>query len=180
MAALTHSSMGKNPTIQSEPTPKKIESLVVEDLSAFEGTPAVEVAQVPVPKQSTLSEGDKKKMEDVLFMGRTAQIVEVVGHKFELSTLTHKEYNTLIKELGKKETANTFDIRTCTLAFALRSIDGIKLEDLPTEMEYASVIDKRVDLIDNMQLKVIERLFAEYDKLSTEADKLVAADNLKK
>jgi hypothetical protein len=179
MAALTHSSMGKNPTIQPEPT-KKIESLVVEDLSAFEGTPAVEVVQVPVPKQSTLSEVDRKKMEDVLFMGRTTQTFDIVGHKFELSTLTHKEYNTLIKELGRKEAANTFDIRSCTLAFALRSIDGVKLEDLPTDTEYASVVDKRIDLIDNMQLKVIERLFAEYDKLSTEADKLVAADNLKK
>jgi hypothetical protein len=183
MAVLTHPTMSKG-TGPASPGPKPIpqEPIIVEDLSQFESGPEPQPVQEPVqaPK-STLAEEERKKLDDLIFLGKVSKEVELAGHRFELATLTHKEHTALMRELAKvSETANLFVIRAYTLAFALKRLDGVGLDDIKIEGEFESPFAKRLDLIDNMQLRVIERLFEEYSALSDESDKIVTSDNLKK
>lgn len=177
--------MGKNTSTQpKEKNPS--ESFVVNDLSEFGEVDPKEVSALEnfveeIPIEVAISNEDKQKIENILFLGRTSKTVEIGGHNFELSTLTHKEHNTLAEELvkmGDKLTA--LNVRIYTLSSALRSIDGVKLGDFKIDQEFNTPFEKNVYLLDNMQLKVIEKLFEEYNMLLEQTEKIVSGDVIKK
>jgi hypothetical protein len=184
MAVLTHPTMSKG-TGPASPGPKPIPQapIIVEDLSQFESgpepqpSPTIE-AQGQKPK---LDDSERRKLDDLIFLGRVSREIDLVGHKFELATLTHKEHTMLMRELSRvSDTANLFVIRVYTLAVAIKKLDGVSIDDIKTEGEFESAFAKRVEFIDSMQLRVIEKLFEEYSLLSDESDKMVTSDNLKK
>ena len=129
---------------------------------------------------------DRKKLESILFLGRLTKIVDFAGHKFEVSTLTNREQNDIVRELyGFSEGADLFIIRTLTLANALKSIDGIKLDDMDVyseeeESQFTSKYNRRKDIVDNMQLSVVEKVYEEYTNLLKESDALITGDAIKK
>lgn len=158
------------------------QSYVVEDLSVFEAQEeVVEKGEVvfEATTKKLLSEQGRQIIEDLLFVGKTSKTVEIAGHKFELSTLTHREHNLLMKELAKiNETADIFNIRIYTLSSAIRSIDGVKFDEVIDST--SGIFEGKLNFLDNLQLKVIEQLFMEYSKLVEETDKIVTGESIKK
>jgi hypothetical protein len=180
MAVLTHPSMSKGTPINQAPKAKEPEPVVVEDLSQFGASPEPQVQAAPTLKDQ-LQEADRKQLDDLIFVGRIAKDVELVGHTFELTTLTHKEHTLLMRELAKvSDTANLFVVRAYTLALSVKKIDGKALDEFQVEGSFESPFARKVEVIDSMQLRVIEKLFDEYSLLSDASDKLVTSDNLKK
>jgi hypothetical protein len=185
MAVLTHPTMSKG-TGPASPGPKPVTQppIIVEDLSQFESGPEPQQVQEPVQaSKSLLVEEERKKLDDLIFLGKVSKEVDLAGHRFEVATLTHKEHTALMAELSefaKASEASLFVIRAYTMAFVLKRIDGVRIDDIKTEGEFKNPFAKRLDLIDNMQLRVIEKLYEEYSVLSDESDKIVTSDNLKK
>jgi hypothetical protein len=183
MATITHNSMRKAPIVSQaqEQTPLQQE-FVVEDLSAFEGGPEPELPVKAVEIKPELSEEARKKIEDLIFLGRTIKTIEIAGHKFELSTLSHKEHNALAKELAKlgNESSDVWRIRVYTLSFAIRSVDGVAFDALDLGQEFATLLEKKLYVLDNMQLRVIEQLFVEFGQMLDDSEKVVTGDAIKK
>jgi hypothetical protein len=127
-----------------------------------------------------------KKLESILFLGRLTKLVEIAGAKFEISTLANKEQNDIVRELMNfGESADLFLVRTITLAHALKTVDGIKLDDMDVfseeeEGQFTSKYKRRQLIVDNLQLFVVEKLFDEYNNLLKENESLVAKDTIKK
>ena len=112
----------------------------------------------------------KKKVSDLLekliFVGRTRKEVEIEGVKFVVSTLSNKEHGEMVKALYRfQDAADLFTVRVLTLGQALRSIDGVELDDIEIDGEFESPYQKRMSLIDMLQISVVEKLFDEYESL---------------
>lgn len=185
MAIVTHPSMRKGTTTQQIQQPKK-DVFIVDDLSEFgekcdniENTESV-VEQIKVESEEELE--TKKKLEDLIFLGRTSKIIKLAGYEFEISTLSHKEHNNLMKELAEisKEMSDVWKIRIYTLASAVKKVNGIKLEELYFDGNFNSDFKKKVAILDSMQLRVIEHLFEEYSSLLEESEKVILGDTIKK
>lgn len=184
MPKITHPSMGRTgagsvpqPTqgyVVDDPTdmPSNIPPAVAQNIEAYmsrNNEQAAEsdldlpgVAPVTKPKPKV----DRSKLESLLFIGRVTTEVELFGHRFEISTLSNKEHNTMAKELYKfAEGADLFTVRILVLGHALKSIDGVSLDDIEIDGEFDSDYHKRMAVLDGMQLSLIEALYEEYGKL---------------
>ena len=193
MAKIMHSEMRRGPEAPA-PTSNvsNQQNFIVDDMSdvttsvdqrlaAFEAPqPNQEpqrIVEAPIPKVDVAS---KKKLESLIFMGRHTKTVELAGHKFELSTLTHRENNEIvIKLMGIGETADIFIVRALTLANAVKSIDEMALDSFELDEQFETALDRRTAVIDQMQLALVERLYAAYEALVKEADEVIYGEKIK-
>jgi len=162
-----------------------VEPSIDDRLAEFEGGQKEAVEPV-APAETSMTKPNKpeinitKSLEKLIFMGRHSKVLEFADHKFEISTLTHKENNEIVNELmGFGEAADLFTIRILTLAYSLRSIDGINLADIEVDGEFESTLDKQMAIVDHLQLSLVERLYAAYEALVKEADEVVYGENVK-
>ncbi len=196
MAKITHPEMKRGRDVQNSNQPKAdtyvvndksdakeaTDTVLDERIAEFEGTPVEEKsAGIEFPLPPKKPEPDiQKALEKLIFMGRHSKEIDLVGHKFEISTLSHKENNAIVAELMNfGEAADLFTIRVLTLAYALRKIDGASLDETELVGDLESDFHKRMTIIDNLQLSLVERLHAEYEKLVKEADDVVYGETIK-
>jgi len=128
----------------------------------------------------------KAKAESLLFLGKITKDVTIVGHKYSLSTLTAKEHNQMMKELYNiADAADLFTIRSYTLGNALKAIDDVTVDSMDAfENEtfdmFVNKFMRRVAIVDNMQLSIVEKLYNEYNTLLQEADSIINGQLIKK
>jgi len=175
MAKMTHPSMRRagEKSVQTK-APK---AYVVEDASSdkldeqlkdFEQPKEVQQFESSVPPER------KKKLESLVFLGKLSKDVKIMDHTFTLQTLTNKENNDIMKALYVfGDGADLFTIRVLTLANALKAVNGEPLGAIEIDGEFESDFHKRIAIIDDMQLLVIEKLYDAYNELLEECDKLV-------
>lgn len=159
-------------------------NFIVDDLSEFEGVPA-RAEQQTTKQEVAVSPAEMPKnklLESLIFLGRASRTVIISGSEFEISTLSHREHNDLVKVLSQntKEQADIWKIRTFTLSFAIRAINSVPIEEIDIGRDFQSTTDKAVFILDNMQLEVISRLFSEYGDLVKESEKAVSGEDIKK
>jgi len=127
-------------------------------------------AEFDLPPRKPIS----KTLEKLIFVGRISTEVEIDGAVFELSTLTNKEHGEIVRRMYRfAEAADLFIVRVLTLANAIKKIDGISLDDIDLDGSFEDDFHKRISIIDQLQLSVVEQLFEEYEKLvedKTEAE----------
>jgi hypothetical protein len=195
MAKITHQEMRGAKDV-STPTPQA-QNYIVDDLSgaitpqalderlaAFEGKKEEEMTQIEQSKEEVKKIDPqvetKKKLEKIIFMGRHSKTLELAGHKFDISTITHKENNEIMSRLMNiGEAADIFTIRVLTLSYAIRSIDGIAPANIEIEGQFDTALDHNVALIDNMQLGLVERLYNAFEALVKESDSIVYGEAIK-
>lgn len=159
---------------QKEPAPSAID----EHLKQFE-KPKAPIPQYadgdtkfPVPQKT--AEEKKQSIERLIFMGRDTKVVEAAGHKFELSTMTHREHNEIVKMLYSfGDAADLFTVRILTLANVLRKIDDMPIDEIDIDGEFESAYQRRISIIDHLQVALVTKLHEEYEKLIAENNKLL-------
>ena len=155
------------------------------DLAAFEGggaqqTNIIEPTEFVLPPSKPVDEEVQRSLESLIFMGRLSKTIELAGHKFEISTLTHKENAAIVKKLMSfGEAADLFTIRVLTLAYALRTIDGVRLDDIQVPGEFEDGYHKRMTIVDNLQIGLVERLNTEFEALTKSANETIYQDRIK-
>ncbi len=153
---------------------------VVDDASGL-GAPVEVMTPIIVgtdrPEVSTERRG---LLESLIFLGSASKTVDLGGCKFKLSTLSNQEHNQLVKELYRfGAAADVLVVRTLTLALALKTVNDVLLEDLPTDQEYDSVVAKKSAIVDSMQQKVVSKLYDEYEQLVESVDKQLSGPEIK-
>ncbi len=184
MSKLTHPDM--NPTREA-PAKTKPQTFVVDDatrtapptiderMAQFEAPshPQPSGMEYPLPPKKPVSQA----LEKLIFIGRLTDEVEIAGIKFEISTLTNKENNQIVKMMYNfSDAADLFTLRVLTLANAVRKIDGVTLDDLDIEGEFESDFHKRMSIIDNLQISVVSTLYEAYEKLTGEGEEVAKDD----
>lgn len=156
------------PTTQPpvQPPPPTVDDRLAQ-FAAPPSEPEKSGAEFDIPERKPLT----KALEKLIFIGRLSKEVEISGVKFEISSLTNKEHNEIVHMMyGFTDPADLFTIRLITLANALRSVDGVPIMDIDIEGSFESDLHRRMSVIDHLQLSVVETLYDEYEKLTTEAD----------
>lgn len=141
------------------------------------------MAQQEETPQETVEPAKKNMLEELIFCGRLEQTVDIAGNKFVLKTLNNKEHTHVMRELYKvSDGSDLFALRFIILSQALVSINGIPIDNFPTQNEYTEEdINKiRMETINNMQVSVIEKLFEVYNSLVEQSKKIVEGPELKK
>lgn len=162
-----------------------VEDFTKEDLSdedldnkinEFESGSSTEYSESYRPNQNKMN----KSLENLIFMGRHSKEIELAGHKFEISTLTHRENNDVMGELVNfGDAADLFTIRVLTLAHALKKIDGICLNDIDINEDFSSNYHKRMTIVDNLQLALVEKLYKSYEELVKESNDIIEGETVK-
>jgi len=154
-----------------------VETTIDERLEQF-GSPAGPAVETPpVGSETKLPPRVKtpltKALEKLIFIGRVIEVVEISGVKFEISTLTNREHTEIIRMMYSfAEPADLFTIRLLTMANALKTIDGVSLDDIDIEGEFESSLHRRMSILDHLQLSVLEELYEAYEKLTKEEEQL--------
>ena len=84
------------------------------------------------------------------------------------------------KIMTSEEIDRLLDIRPLTLSFSLRTVNGVPLADLCEDPEIVSDEDKRLSVVLNMQLSIVERLHRIHEELAKTSAKEVGLEELKK
>jgi len=202
MVKITHPSMRKSRDpaapiaapktyIVDDPTEERVDEMPMHDdlddhLSQFEKpkSPVPQYsdnsAQFPIPEGKPVDKS--RTLENLIFMGRATKEVEIMGHKFELSTMTHREHSQVVKMMYSfGDAADLFTIRILTLANALRSVDDVDINEIHIDGEFESDYHRRMSIVDNIQLAIVSKLHDEYEQLVEDSNTLLEdGDEIKK
>jgi len=82
------------------------------------------------------------------------------------------------------EGVDLFTIRTITLAYALISVNGMKIEDIPLTdaidvTKINNMFEKKKAIINSMQRSVVEKIHDAYVVLTDEIDESLDGDQIK-
>jgi hypothetical protein len=184
MATLRHQDMN---TTREEPRQTKPHTYVVDDatqpsvssiderMAQFEAPVQPQKTEIgfPLPPKKPVS----KTLEKLIFIGRLTEEVEIDNIKFEVSTLTNRENNQIVKMMYNfSDAADLFTLRILTLANAVKKIDGMFLDDIDIDGEFESDFHKRTSIIDNLQISVVSKLYEAYEKLTGEEEEISKND----
>lgn len=119
-----------------------------------------------------LSEGARKRLEILIGMTRSTRAVEIEGTQFVLQTLKSKEMRQAILDASAfdRTVQSPFEIRRQLLAYSLVQIGGVDFD----QFVGSSDLSAKLDFVEEMDHALLERLYAEYIDLSTEAKKKYA------
>lgn len=122
-----------------------------------------------------------KDLKNLIYLGRLIEKVKVDGFVFEISTLTTSQQRDVMTSIMTDDntTQRMLDIKPLTLAYAVSSINGVKLENICNDDSITDVISRRLNVIMSLQSTVVERIYVEYDKLVTRSGKSVGIEDLK-
>lgn len=178
MAKIEHNSMRS----VKDPGPGVVgpQTYVVDDASNLEERISQFEAPAAPPVQAVETKPVSKDLEKLIFIGRVTSEVDISGSKFELGTLLNKEQDEIVKMLYTfTNPGDLFAVRSLTLAHALKSVDGMSLDDIQVGGDFESDFKRRVEIINCLQVSVVEQLFTEYEKLLGNVDKSVEGDEIK-
>ncbi len=120
-------------------------------------------------------------LKKVLLLGKITEILKISGFSFEISTLSSGEQREIVSKIMKMQSENkVFDIRPLTITYCLKTINGVQLEDLCEDDSIKDKVDRRLDVVLNMQTNLVDRIFRVYEKLLEESNKQIGLEDIKK
>ncbi len=142
----------------------------------FVGRASDEEVKVSEPKTITLD-----NLRDVVLLGRLTDKIQIGGFTFEISTLSAAEQREIVSKVLKMQSENKmFDIRPVTVALCLKNINGTRLEDLCEDTSITDPIDRRMDVVLNMQTNLVDKIFRVYENLLEESNRQIGLEEIKK
>lgn len=153
------SKITSNPNLDPDIINKRMEEAEEEKKSAF-----------AVPKEL-------KGLEDLIFLGANVKDIKLGNFTFTISTLTAKEQDEIFRAaIRLPEEERLVFFKKGILALSIKKING---RDFSSYLEEDS-FQSRLDVVIGLQQSVFDLLFAEIEKLTDEASKLLTVENLKK
>lgn len=135
-------------------------------------------AENSVKKQTIYSvPKELKGLENLVFLGANTRDVALGEFTFTLTTISAKEQEAIFKKaLTIPEQERILFFKKGVLASSLRKINGRPLSSYLEE----DTFDAKVELVETLQQSVFDFLFEQLDEITSEAGKLLTAENLKK
>ena len=122
-----------------------------------------------------------KDLKSLIYLGRLSETLNIDGFSFEISTLTTAQQRDVMTSIMSDEntTQRMLDIKPLTLSYSIRSINGVKLEDICDDDSITELESRRLNVVMSLQSTLVERLYVEYDNLVTRSGKNVGIEDLK-
>ncbi len=99
----------------------------------------------------------RKELEQIIFLGKLTDTIEIFGKVWTLQTMTFAEQADVVRKLNSTDDAtNILSMKKQVIKKALISIDDIELNNE----------DEKEEFIDQLPVAVIDALFGKYDDMS--------------
>jgi hypothetical protein len=122
-----------------------------------------------------------KSLRDLIFLGRIERSVEINGFLFKLTTLSVQEQKDVVFKLIKiPEENRIFNAKIVSLAFAVKSINLIPLDQIDVDGNFEDLNDKKINIMQELQVSVINKLYKIYEEMITESEYEVNIEEIKK
>jgi hypothetical protein len=122
-----------------------------------------------------------KSLKDLIFLGRIERSVEINGFLFKLTTLSVQEQKDVVFKLIKiPEENRIFNAKIVSLAFAVKSINLIPLDQIDVDGNFEDLNDKKINIMQELQVSVINKLYKIYEEMITESEYEVNIEEIKK
>lgn len=120
--------------------------------------------------EGELEEQDAKpvpsELRDLVLFGLVIEDVVFGGYTFNISTLSNRQQKRLVRRLMTLDSEDrVMNVKPLTLSQAIRSVNGVPLEDLYDGEEGLSVDDQKVEVISDFQSNLVDKLFDSYEEL---------------
>lgn len=121
------------------------------------------------------------ELKDLVFFGKIREKITLGEYTFELTTLNNKQQKALVSKLVSLKTNDEklLNIKSFTLAESLTTINGINMEEFYNVESELSAFDKKLEIINNMQSSVVEKLFDKYEAINKQATDLLSSGEVK-
>lgn len=113
-------------------------------------------------------------IEDIEKIGRISTSVTILGKKIEMETLDDDAFCTALSSTAVFDTTTRGQaIKRATLARAIKSVDGIRWNDLikPEEKDSKNALVVALEKIGKWQKTVVDLFYSEYQKLESSSNK---------
>ena len=118
-----------------------------------------------------------KGLENLIFLGANTRDIQLGEFSFTLSTLSAKQQEIIFKSaLDISEQERILFFKKGVLASSIKRINGRPLSSYLEEDTFQA----RLELVETLQQSVFDLLFEELDEITSEAGKILTAENLKK
>jgi hypothetical protein len=122
-----------------------------------------------------------KSLKDLIFLGRIERSVEINGFLFKLTTLSVQEQKDVVFKLIKiPEENRIFNAKVISLAFAVKSINLTPLDQIDVDGNFEDLNDKKINIMQELQVSVINKLYKIYEEMITESEYEVNIEEIKK
>jgi len=123
-----------------------------------------------------------KTLKDLIFLGRVEKNVICGDCSFLMKSLTAEDQKIMVAKVIKlPDDLRLLNAKIISIAFAIDKVNGTPLEDLAEESEeYLDIYDKKISVIKNLQLSVVNKLFKNYEELLEESNSQIEIDEVKK
>jgi len=128
--------------------------------------------------QKLFAPEDLAGLKSLVFLGRNSDVVEFSGYKFELMTLTSSETREVVAELANRGVKMAAYVKICTLAKSIKAINNNDFIDLYEGEEELSDYHKKIAIIDEWQISLINALYEKYEELANNSDAVFKDEEL--
>lgn len=132
-----------------------------------------------VPKKITL-----KNLKDLIFLGRIDRTVECGGYNFLMKSITAEDQKNMVAKILKEpEDLRILNAKIISVAFSVEKVNGALLEDLYEEENIDASMDKfdkKIFVIKQLQLSVVNKLYKNYEEIFEESNSGVDIEEIKK
>jgi hypothetical protein len=140
-------------------------------------TPELEM----VDKDESGSDMATSDLKNLILLGRLTESVSVSGFSFEVTTLSAREQKGIMKEIMKMDEADrVFAAKALAISYSLKSVNGVPLSELSSELEAEEGTSKNMSFVLNMQSSIVDKLYQTYENLVGRSGEEVGLDTLKK
>lgn len=124
------------------------------------------------------------KIKSLIFLGKLERVITIDDMDFVISSLTAAEQTAMLSKISlfpagiKQLTTGKIVI----LAFALKKIDNILLDDIVAQIypDEENILDAKIAFLDSMQVSVTETLHSAYQEMVKDIGKKIEEDKIKK
>ena len=122
-----------------------------------------------------------KSLKDLIFIGKTERKVELGGFEFVLSSVTAEDQRTMISRLLRMpEDSRAFYAKIISLAFSIKTVNLTPLEMIEVDGNFEDVIEKKMHIIQSLQVSLVNKLYMTYEQLMSESNAEVDIEEVKK
>lgn len=135
-----------------------------------------EVEAAPSVKKMTL-----KSLKDLIYLGRIERTVSCGDFTFVLKSITAEDQKNMVSKVIKMpEDVRLLNAKIVSLAFSVEKVNGVMIEELAEDEESGDIFDKKISVIKNLQLSVVNKLFKNYEEILEESNSQIEIEEVKK
>jgi hypothetical protein len=132
-------------------------------------------AQAPAKKMSL------KSLKDLIYLGRIERTVSCGDFTFVLKSITAEDQKNMVAKVMKMpEDIRLLNAKIVSLAFSVEKVNGVLIEDLSEDDDSVDLFDKKINVIKNLQLSVVNKLFKNYEEILEESNSQIEIEEVKK